>query len=168
MISEDDRSRVIEVLRDQAGAGTLDLDEYGARLSEAYAATTVEELRHSLRDLPVPALSEPAPAPPPPPAGQAVSTPRSTPRPHQHQHPHRPHTPLSPAKVDAAARAAWGAHLGAYVSVNLMLVVIWLLTGAGYFWPMWPIMGWGIGLTAHGMAHSGAMRARARQRRLNP
>lgn len=39
-------------------------------------------------------------------------------------------------------------HLRAYVAVNLMLVAIWALTGAGYFWPIWPILGWGIGVIA--------------------
>jgi hypothetical protein len=39
-------------------------------------------------------------------------------------------------------------HVRAYVSVCLMLVVIWALTGAGYFWPIWPILGWGIGVVA--------------------
>ena len=27
-----------------------------------------------------------------------------------------------------------------------MLIVIWAATGAGYFWPIWPLLGWGIGL----------------------
>ena len=27
-----------------------------------------------------------------------------------------------------------------------MLIVIWAATGAGYFWPIWPILGWGLGL----------------------
>src|SRR5437870_1098315 len=26
------------------------------------------------------------------------------------------------------------------------------LAGAGYFWPMWPFLGWGIGLAAHALA----------------
>ena len=30
-----------------------------------------------------------------------------------------------------------------YLAVSAMLVVIWALTGAGYFWPIWPILGWG-------------------------
>lgn len=34
----------------------------------------------------------------------------------------------------------------AYVLVNLLLVAIWLATGAGYFWPIWVILGWGIAL----------------------
>jgi DUF1707 SHOCT-like domain/2TM domain len=37
-------------------------------------------------------------------------------------------------------------HVVAFVAVNLMLIGIWAATGAGYFWPMWPLMGWGIGL----------------------
>ena len=37
-------------------------------------------------------------------------------------------------------------HLAVYVLVNALLVVIWAASGAGYFWPIWPIAGWGIGL----------------------
>lgn len=37
-------------------------------------------------------------------------------------------------------------HLAVYVVVNSLLVVIWALSGAGYFWPIWAIVGWGIGL----------------------
>ena len=42
------------------------------------------------------------------------------------------------------------AHLVAYVIVNAFLVLIWYVTGAGYFWPGWVIFGWGIGLAAQG------------------
>jgi hypothetical protein len=41
------------------------------------------------------------------------------------------------------------AHLLAYVSVNLMLVVIWFAAGGGFFWPVFPIFGWGIGIAFH-------------------
>jgi hypothetical protein len=34
----------------------------------------------------------------------------------------------------------------AYLAVNLMLIAIWAATGGGYFWPIWPLLGWGIGL----------------------
>jgi class 3 adenylate cyclase len=40
-------------------------------------------------------------------------------------------------------------HLTVYLVVNLMLVAIWAAAGAGYFWPVWPILGWGIGLGCH-------------------
>ena len=38
-------------------------------------------------------------------------------------------------------------HLLVYILVNTFLVVIWLLTDpGGFFWPMFPIAGWGIGV----------------------
>jgi hypothetical protein len=40
--------------------------------------------------------------------------------------------------------------LAPYLSVSLMLVAIWALTGMGYFWPIWPILGWGISFVAPG------------------
>ena len=43
------------------------------------------------------------------------------------------------------------AHLLAYLSVNVLLVAIWVATGAGFFWPLFPIFGWGIGLAFHAL-----------------
>ena len=43
-------------------------------------------------------------------------------------------------------------HLAVYILVNLMLVAIWFFTGAQYFWPMWVMLGWGIGLIINGVA----------------
>lgn len=40
-------------------------------------------------------------------------------------------------------------HVLMYVSVNTFLVVIWAVTGAGFFWPIFPILGWGIGVVAN-------------------
>ena len=39
-----------------------------------------------------------------------------------------------------------GTFPASFVVVNLMLIVIWAVTGAGYFWPIWPLLGWGLGL----------------------
>jgi len=41
------------------------------------------------------------------------------------------------------------AHALAYVTVNLFLVTIWYATGAGFFWPVFPLFGWGIGIAFH-------------------
>lgn len=46
-----------------------------------------------------------------------------------------------------AAGLRW--HATVYLAVNALLVLIWAATGAGYFWPVWPIAGWGIGLVFH-------------------
>jgi hypothetical protein len=35
-------------------------------------------------------------------------------------------------------------HVVAYLLVNTLLVGIWAATGAGFFWPVFPIIGWGI------------------------
>ncbi len=41
------------------------------------------------------------------------------------------------------------AHVLAYVMVNLLLVAVWYATGAGFFWPVFPLFGWGIGVIFH-------------------
>jgi hypothetical protein len=38
------------------------------------------------------------------------------------------------------------AHALSYVLFNGLLVTIWYITGAGFFWPMFILFGWGIGL----------------------
>ncbi len=48
------------------------------------------------------------------------------------------------------ARREFWQHVGVYVLVNALLVVVWAVTSdGGYFWPMWPLLGWGIGLVLH-------------------
>lgn len=41
----------------------------------------------------------------------------------------------------------FAAHVAVYLTVNTMLVVIWYLTSPrSYFWPIWVIAGWGVGV----------------------
>lgn len=40
-------------------------------------------------------------------------------------------------------------HVFVYLIVNAMLVVVWAVTGADFFWPVFPILGWGIGVAAN-------------------
>jgi 2TM domain-containing protein len=40
-------------------------------------------------------------------------------------------------------------HLFVYVTINSMLVVIWAVTGARFFWPIFPLLGWGVGVIFH-------------------
>ena len=51
----------------------------------------------------------------------------------------------------ADMKLAFRSHLLAYVVVNAGLVAIYVMTGdfGDYFWPIWPMLGWGIGLGAH-------------------
>jgi hypothetical protein len=38
----------------------------------------------------------------------------------------------------------------AYVFVNALLIAVNLLTTPGRLWFYWPLLGWGIGIVAHG------------------
>jgi hypothetical protein len=56
-----------------------------------------------------------------------------------------------------------------FLAVNLVLIAVWAATGAGYFWPIWPLLGWGLGLMApcgrprhHGRPHARSTQLSAR------
>jgi uncharacterized protein DUF1707/2TM domain-containing protein len=56
-----------------------------------------------------------------------------------------------------------------FVATSILLVAIWALTGAGYFWPVWPILGWGVfalgpGRYVHGASRLGPCRRNASSR----
>jgi signal transduction histidine kinase len=51
---------------------------------------------------------------------------------------------------DSFARRTLQTHAVIYALVMALLVFIWLTTGAGYFWPQWSIVGWGLLLALHG------------------
>ena len=59
--------------------------------------------------------------------------------------------PALPRPVDTGFRE----HLGIYLAVQALLVAIWALTGMGYFWPVWPAMGWGVAIAVHGVCAPG-------------
>jgi hypothetical protein len=67
----------------------------------------------------------------------------------------------SPSRSVRRRHPALRGQLHAYLLVNLMLIVVWAATGADYFWPLWPLLGWGIGLITHarGRPHRSVTRA---------
>jgi len=112
--SDAEREEVVTLLRDHGAAGRLSVEELDERLDRAYAARTRAELLALLRDLPRPARAATA-APP-----------------HRRGRHHRgPHP------------KALREQLRVYALVSVLLVVIWLATGAGAFWPAWALLGWG-------------------------
>ena len=44
------------------------------------------------------------------------------------------------------ARRRSARYAGALVVVNLFLIGIWIASGSGYFWPVWPILGSAVAL----------------------
>ncbi len=52
----------------------------------------------------------------------------------------------------SAAQRAFQVHASVWFAVNALLFVIWLVTGAGFPWFLFPALGWGVGLAAHATA----------------
>lgn len=121
-VSDADREDVVTVLRAAAGAGLLEPDELAERTGVALTAKIAGELAPLTADLP-PAWRE---------RGRRESR--------RHERAGR-------------AREELGGHVRAYVGVMVLLVGIWLsvaLTGGGWYpWPVWPALGWGLGLASH-------------------
>ena len=141
-VSDDEREQAVRDLTRHCGDGRLTLDELEERVAEAYAATTRAELDHALRQLPRPGAPPRETVIP-----NAVATAIDRRRSH---HPRHEHLDLRESKPVHGAEVALKAHLWVYLSVMALLTLIWFLTSApGYFWPIWPAMGWGTGVAIH-------------------
>jgi hypothetical protein len=103
--------------------GYLQMDEYETRLQSAFAAHTTAELRKLVADLPL---------------GQL-----------------RRHDPRRREARRAAARRGVQMHLAGYLAMVVVVLTVWLAVGltadTWYFWPVWPILGAGIGVIGHAM-----------------
>jgi hypothetical protein len=53
-------------------------------------------------------------------------------------------------RVEAKLGFLW--HLGVYLAVNTLLIIINISTSTEYLWFKWPLLGWGIGVFFHGLA----------------
>ena len=61
--------------------------------------------------------------------------------------PAQPSTPQpAPSRRPLLTVAGPPTQLISYLAVIAALWLIWALTGAGYPWPIWPMLGWGLGL----------------------
>jgi hypothetical protein len=60
------------------------------------------------------------------------------------------------AERRVAAKAGFRIHALVYVLVNAGLLGVNLLTSPQYLWACWPMVGWGIGLAAHGLSVYGS------------
>jgi uncharacterized membrane protein YciS (DUF1049 family) len=64
---------------------------------------------------------------------------------------------MDPTESDRASQALitlrgkrdFRLHLLIYTLVNVMLVATWAVTG-GFFWPIFPMVGWGLGVAING------------------
>lgn len=163
-----DRERLVDQLREHHAAGRLTLDEFEERMAQAYSAKTYGELRVLTRDLPVDlaqlnlqqAQQRTAQARPVEvrrdEAGrmqinidnQAIQD-RINQHMERHQARNQERLERHQQRWDARAarrhgRGGWS--FGAWLSLSVLLSVVWLLSNItgdgsnwGNFWPAWPI-----------------------------
>lgn len=116
-----EREAAATVLGQALAQGYLDMAEYEDRLRAAFGAHTTGELNHLLADLPLHRL--------------------------------RRDDPRRLAARHAAARMSVRIHVAAYALMVVVVLTVWLAVAlsadAWYFWPVWPILGAGIGVLAH-------------------
>lgn len=115
-----DREFVAERLREALNEGRLTLNEYDDRLQETYAARTYGDLKNLLSDLPTVA-----------PSARSQLTPTSTSLPSM--------TPPIPPPPRGLATQWIAQEWGSLVTLAMILTAIWLFSGAGYYWPVWPL-----------------------------
>ncbi len=129
--SDQDRDRTANVLREHHAVGRLDADEFSERLDKAFSAKTMGELEALTADLPA---VDPYPLPT-----------SSLPRQYAADGGGLPASSVIGAMARGHGRfsPAWQAAWGSWLGTSLLLIVIWLLTGAGYPWPLWVIGPWG-------------------------
>ena len=139
--SDAEREAAANALREHGAAGRLDVEELEQRVGAAYAARTHGELQALTRDLPV------------------------VERPRQHGQPtaaHGRHARRHDAGLHAIHDGGWHA----FLAVSVLLIGIWALTGAGYFWPVWALGWWALALVMKSPATRGAPVTASLARRL--
>jgi hypothetical protein len=56
----------------------------------------------------------------------------------------------------AKRRASFQRHLATYLVMSVFFWIVWFMSGnynsGGLPWPVWPMLGWGIGITFHYVA----------------
>jgi Domain of unknown function (DUF1707)/2TM domain len=122
-VGDDDRTRTANLLGLALAKGYLDMPAYEQRLESAFTAQTSAELHALTVDLPVDTLRR-----------------------------------NDPARQAERRRAAWRGvrwHLAGYLTMVVIVLAVWLAVGltagAWYFWPIWPILGAGIGVLGHAL-----------------
>lgn len=121
-----DRDRTAALLGEALALGYLTPDEFADRTEGALRATTLGELDRLAVDLPAERFRPVRPTP----TSRVLS-------------------PSSGVSTGPGPRA----RVQMFVALSLLMVLIWTVTaiaaGPYYFWPVWPILGTGMGLVSH-------------------
>jgi hypothetical protein len=130
--SDAERAQTIELLRRHHEAGRLTAEELAERTEQVNAATTFGDLDAVMANLP-----------------------RLLP-------PLAPPTATVQERTPRAVRQAFYRVLFAYVVINLFLIGIWAFSGRGAFWPIWVLLGWGLGMAFYAFWVFGPQDGRSR------
>lgn len=109
--SDADRERVVELLRQHSAEGRLSSEEFDERMSAAYAAKTMGALAELTTDLPVD-LAE-----------------------HSRKQAELARAQANRVPLTRQMRAA----ISSWASLAVVLTVVWVISGGGYYWPAWPL-----------------------------
>ena len=109
--SDADRERVVGLLQQYNAEGRITSEEFDERMAAAYAAKTMGALAELTTDLPVD-LAE---------------------------HAQRQRELAKKAKPGKAMNRQVREQVSGLASLGVVLTVIWVISGAGYFWPAWPL-----------------------------
>lgn len=122
-VGDRERERTADLLGQALAQGYLDMVEYETRVQAAFGADTATELHQLVADLPLAQM--------------------------------RRNDPRRQAARRKAARRGLQYHLAAYLTMVVIVLTVWLAVGltagAWYFWPIWPILGAGIGVLGHAL-----------------
>ncbi|WP_249160172.1 DUF1707 SHOCT-like domain-containing protein [Actinospica acidithermotolerans] len=109
--SDEDRDRVVEILRQHTAEGRITAEEFDERMTAAYSAKTLGALAELTADLPVD-LAE---------------------------HARRQQDLARLARQRGRLPKQVRQELAGLGSLAVVLTTIWVISGAGYFWPVWPL-----------------------------
>ena len=109
--SDADRERVVEILRQHTAEGRITAEEFDERMTAAYSARTLGALAELTTDLPVD-LAE---------------------------HAQRQQEIARKARPRKALSRKVREDVSGLASLGVVLTVVWVISGAGYFWPAWPL-----------------------------
>jgi hypothetical protein len=109
--SDADRERVVGLLQQYSAEGRITSEEFDERMAAAYAAKTMGALAELTTDLPVD-LAE-----------------------HTRQQTELARQRAGRKPLARQMRAA----VSSWVSLGVLLTVVWAVSGAGYYWPAWPL-----------------------------
>ena len=109
--SDADRERVVEILRQHTAEGRITAEEFDERMAAAYGARTLGALAELTTDLPVDLAEH---------ARRQTELAKKA----------KPHRPLSRQVRQ---------EFSGLVSLGIVLTVVWVISGAGYYWPVWPL-----------------------------